>query len=284
MKEHDSLRFKRLHEIANSFNIKNFVFHGDLGTFMCAFADYTVAGTYVSKKSWNKNKIEFFQNSLSNGGTFLDIGSNIGLAFVPVAQNPKIQCIGFEPAPEIYKMLVQNIQWNCQHPNTKVMNIAIHHKNSEVNFDLGVHNFGDNRITSKHNKSLMMENRRKTITVDAKRLDDLGLTVGLPLAVKIDTQGAEPFVISGGEDTLGKADLIAIEFWPYSMSRLDADYRIVIEFLRRHFQTGFVLKGEDEDNFGAWKPIDNCIDLLEQCAQSAAQDPQNYLEVIAKKT
>ena len=41
-----------------------------------------------------------------------------------------------------------------------------------------------------------------------------------PLAVKIDTQGAEPFVVSGGKETLGRAGLIVSEFGPDGMAQL----------------------------------------------------------------
>jgi hypothetical protein len=40
---------------------------------------------------------------------------------------------------------------------------------------------------------------RRTVEVPAVPLDDFLDRVAEPLAVKIDTQGAEPFIISGGQ-------------------------------------------------------------------------------------
>src|SRR5262249_581289 len=55
------------------------------------------------------------------------------------------------------------------------------------------------------------------------------------IAVKIDTQGAEPFVLAAGRKTLSKARAIVMEFWPYGMAQLGATpdqvYALVKQFL-----------------------------------------------------
>jgi len=46
------------------------------------------------------------------------------------------------------------------------------------------------------------EHKRATIDVQGVRLDEIAGNLNEPLAVKIDTQGAEPFAVSGGKETL----------------------------------------------------------------------------------
>jgi hypothetical protein len=55
------------------------------------------------------------------------------------------------------------------------------------------------------------------IQVQAVPLDDFFDKVTGPLAVKVDTQGAEPFVIAGDKRIFAGAGLIAMEFCPFLM-------------------------------------------------------------------
>ena len=43
------------------------------------------------------------------GGTYLDIGANIGLMTVPFARDPRIRCLAFEPDPTNFGFLQRNI-------------------------------------------------------------------------------------------------------------------------------------------------------------------------------
>ncbi|HET6239527.1 MAG TPA: FkbM family methyltransferase [Acetobacteraceae bacterium] len=55
------------------------------------------------------------------------------------------------------------------------------------------------------------------IRVQAVPLDDFFDKVTGPLAVKVDTQGAERFVIAGDTRIFTRACLIAMEFCPFLM-------------------------------------------------------------------
>src|SRR5258707_659504 len=59
------------------------------------------------------------------------------------------------------------------------------------------------------------EDKRAVIEVSCVRIDDVHLDITPPFFVKIDTQGAEPFVIAGGRRTLALADCILMEWSPY---------------------------------------------------------------------
>ena len=86
-------------------------------------------------------------------------------------------------------------------------------------------------------KGRLEEEKRTTIDVEGIPLDEIAGNLDAPLAVKIDTQGAEPHVVAGGKRTLARAGLIVSEFWPYGMSRLSGCAEDLIRFLRDNFST-----------------------------------------------
>ena len=66
----------------------------------------------------------------------------------------------------------------------------------------------------------MGEHKRRTIEVEALPLDDAAGEAQQPLVIKIDTQGAEPYVFAGGREVIGRAGLLVSEFWPYGIAQL----------------------------------------------------------------
>jgi hypothetical protein len=66
------------------------------------------------------------------------------------------------------------------------------------------------------------------------------------LAAKIDTQGAEPFVIEGGQQTLSQASIIVLEFSPYHITRLGSDPQILFDFFS-HFRLVGLASPEGDD-------------------------------------
>ena len=120
--------------------------------------------------------------------------------------------------------------------NVKSHQLALFDRKAKLPFEIAEENLGDHRI---HIETGLVAKQgeigRKVIDVCAVPLDDLHLRIKGPLLIKIDTQGAEPFVFSGGKATLSKADLIVVEWSPYHMARVGGDPMVVINFLQREF-------------------------------------------------
>jgi hypothetical protein len=131
----------------------------------------------------------------------------------------------------------------------------------------------------------MDEQFRPTIQVKSERLDALHLDLQRPLAVKIDTQGAEPNIFAGGRETLAKADLIAFEFWPYGMRRIGGDVSQMIDFVADTFPEGSIAVGDKDDEDRTWRPIKEiCAELRHIASDPARMD--NYLiyfDVLVRK-
>ena len=126
------------------------------------------------------------------------------------------------------------------------------------------------------------EKNWQTIVVQTVRLDDLGIVPRKPMGAKIDTQGAEPFIIAGGSKTLTQAGLLAIEFWPYGMARVGGKPEAVIQFLGENFTHGIVSKGES-DEIKKWQPIKAVTSQLADLIRKGEERELSYLDVLVKK-
>lgn len=163
--------------------------------------------TEQSKKRWPYFlKIEEIQISVFltlvkeiNPAFFFDIGANVGF-YTLIAQKyfPYLRCFSFEPTPDTYANLVQNLKANCRTGKVDAMQIALSSQHGIVQFG----DFGDcsgkNAIlsTSIHDE----KDIKKIFSVDMNTLDHLYPNKIGRIIVKIDTEGHEMDVLKGGLD------------------------------------------------------------------------------------
>jgi FkbM family methyltransferase len=262
---------------AAQINIAGFLVDGEWGLIQSAIGDRMILPIYARTGTWarrtNLELIAFFKGK---SGTYIDVGANIGLTTLPVAQNAQVRCIAFEPDPTNYRNLRHNILRNIPGQNVTTHQIALFDRETTVQFGLAEDgNLGDHRIMPKSN------DRRRTIDVKAMCLDDLVKDIARPLAVKIDVQGVEPSVISGGKTVLADAEFVILEFSPFLMAQAGSDYRVVIEFLRGFSQIA-VLPGEDNEPL-VYEPPDKVCIKLEQYYLSAMNDERQFMDVYARR-
>lgn len=214
---------------------------GRNGTLAGYLDDGGVFVPYLCDRSWFWNAIEFINSVFYGraGGTFIDIGANIGAVVVPIAKaNPSVDCFAFEPEANNFLALTHNIARNGVSNNVKAYELALAEADGAVTFELADTNFGDHRLrkpgagTARFNEEV-----RATIEVSARRLDDVLAAHALapPLVVKIDVQGAELMVLAGGQTILRAADVLVIEYWPYGMRRLGSEPRQFLETFSQIF-------------------------------------------------
>lgn len=227
--------------------IESLTVRGAQGVFVGSASDALMVQKYAVDKVWSASTVatilDFF--GPSRVGTYFDVGGNIGLTAVPIAA-AGIQVVTFEPVPKNYEYLRQNLAANGVSDRVIAENVALMHEPGEIVFELSPNNHGDHRARLNEGLSLMRENEWETTVVTAKCLDDYLYLANEPIAIKIDTQGSEPFVIAGGSKLCERAKLLIIEFGPYSMNRMKADPNLFIECLSR-FSTVDVYEGESEE-------------------------------------
>jgi len=247
---------------------------GDCGLIQGSSSDEVIMPTYARTKTWAITTANFFKRFFSErGGTYLDVGANIGLTTLPIAQNERVRCVAFEPDPTNFSHLSENVRRNSKNNNIELHQLAVMDHHGSVNFGLNLYgNPGDHRVS-------VPTSSRVTIQVEGVALDEFfGELLG-PVAVKIDTQGAEPFVIEGGKGILSRAGALVLEYCPYMMSELNGSPETVLELLRG-FGRIAVVPGEDVTKLEFDDPA-RVTERLGRFFNEAKRKERRYLDVYA---
>lgn len=137
---------------------------------------------------------------LSAGGVAVDIGANIGLYTLAMARRvgPHGHVFAFEPAPENFALLAQNIESNGYAAIVTASRTAIADRSGPGRLALDAHNSGMHRLAPDG-----------TVEVETACLDDLlaGQRVDF---VKIDIEGAEVAVLRGMRSIIAANPCIAL--------------------------------------------------------------------------
>ncbi len=239
--------FDLLSILARQLDIPRVSARGREGMISGSPQDAEIFRHYIKYGVWAGALNAALQSFFGQGrGSYLDIGANIGLTLIPLARrHPAVACHGFEPEPANHDNLALNIAENCPASNVVLHRLALHREAGAMPFEIAERNLGDHRLHVATGLAAHEgEAGRRLIEVACARLDDLALALDRPLFVKIDVQGAEPFVIDGGRATLASADAIFIEWSPYHMARAGADPGLLLAFMTENFHWGIIYEDE----------------------------------------
>ena len=102
-----SVLYEVFYQSGRALGVRSYEVAGNAGDFFGPLYDQTITKTYLRSKTWSPNLVGLLKHffEASAGGTFYDIGANIGLITVPVAANPAVTCVAFEPDPHNYRLL-----------------------------------------------------------------------------------------------------------------------------------------------------------------------------------
>ena len=152
---------------------------------------------------------------------------------------PKSTFYSFEPFPETYKLLNDNLLLNNIN-NVNTYNLAISDKNDIVNLYVctnhnGLHTLGNN---------LKRFDNPKVIKVNSTTLDDFFFKNTITIDyIKIDTEGYEYFILKGGINTIKKyKPIIQLEWNITNMEQCNVTENMLIDFLNEvdYVEIGFV--------------------------------------------
>lgn len=202
--------------------------------------DVAMSG-YLALGSYEPETVNLFKNSIREGATVVDIGTNIGyysiIAGKKVGSGGKV--FSYEPNQGSFSRLQQNIQIN-NFKNITPVNIALSDKPGERLLFFGdnkcTHSFADNRKTGKNE------------LVKTDTLDNSLKKYGLPKinVIKMDIEGAEILALEGMIETIERSPglIIFTELYPKAIKRLD---KSPIDFLKRLKELNFSISIIDED-------------------------------------
>lgn len=145
----------------------------------------------------------FILHCLRPEDTFVDVGANVGSYTILAGASIGAKCIAAEPVPSTFAHLMDNIRFNNIQDRADARNIGVGDRDGRLTFtadsDTSNHVLTDTEAGT----------HTDTITVPIQSLNSLceGST---PAIIKIDVEGFESRVITGGSDTLAHNDLLAV--------------------------------------------------------------------------
>lgn len=186
-----------------------------------------------------------FENIVSQGMTFVDIGAYIGYHTLTAARlvGEKGRVFSFEPTPYSYELLIKNIELNGYN-NIRATQKAISNKSGKAMLF----------IPEGYNaKSLLLPdkifNAGEQIEVDTQTLDDFfydntGGYTGVDV-IKMDVEGAEPLVITGMTNIIqsNRQLKIVTELYPKRLIQWGSSAEEYLNMLLRH---GFLIYNLNE--------------------------------------
>lgn len=161
-----------------------------------------VSALINSQGLYNYDNMKMLQFVLSQGGTFFDIGANIGSYTLIASELENAQVFSFEPHPGTFELLKKNAALNCRN-NIRLFNMALGQSDEEV---LLTNETGNamNHIVSTPNKH--------TLPVRCSRVDRICEQYGIsPQFVKIDVEGFEYDVLAGFGEMLKSVKFLIVE-------------------------------------------------------------------------
>jgi FkbM family methyltransferase len=216
-------------EIAHDLGIASVTANGPIGLMEGSLDDWTIFRRYVHGGAWETRTshvcIDYFKRY--GAGTFVDVGANIGMVFVPVVREAGCFGIAIDASPTNFSYLATNCLRNLDFGSYKLNQIAVGDRAGKVKFDTSSSNFGDHKISEVG-----------TIEVDLMRFDDLynARDFARPVLVKLDIQGAEPEFFAGATNLLAVCDAMVLEYSPFGEKGYDwigeFDRKIIENFSR----------------------------------------------------
>lgn len=188
------------------------------GTLLAFTSDRSLTPDLVLDGVYDPAFVRFLERHLRVGGVAVDVGANVGLFSVRMAQlvGASGSLLALEADPEVHAVLQENLDMNYVSGWAQALAVAASSTTGELSF---------HRTTRFRGNGSLLENGASgaggytteaysTIKVDGVRLDDLLLDAGNVDLVKIDVEGAERQVLEGLSRTIaeGRVRTLAIEF------------------------------------------------------------------------
>jgi FkbM family methyltransferase len=177
---------------------------------------------------------DFIRRVLKPGTVFVDAGAHLGeytiLASAILRSSGRVYA--FEPRPDIFELLLQNVQLNhCQ--NVAARRTALWHERGVLEFELT-----PEPATSALRIGRPARAGSSVIKVQTETLDGYfgDPDMAKPSLIKMDVEGAELNVLRGGRSLLAqgaeRAPVLIVECEPANLARFRRSFADVYGFLR----------------------------------------------------
>lgn len=206
--------------------------------------DHFVGNVISSTGDYEAYETSIILNNIEKGDTVVDIGANIGFHTILFANKvgSKGKVFAFEPDPVSYEILLKNIKAN-NFKNVIASSLAISNKKAVLNLYKSKDNYGDNRVYSSDISGTNLKIKADSLDNFFKDFITRGDKISL---LKIDTQGFEPFVISGAKQLIEKnKPTLIFEYWPYGYLHSKSNGTEMLNDLKKIYKDIYLI---DENN------------------------------------
>ena len=188
---------------------------------------------------YEEPELAAIKEAFPGGGTFVDIGSNVGnhSLYVAAFLDPQ-KIIPFEPNPLAYKLLIANVVMNGFREQFDLSYIGIGVSDRRAT------GFGMSKRDQNLGAARMLEDAGEIETITG----DEALAQETPNLIKIDVEGMEMLVLRGLQHTISRcAPTLLIEVDRENYTAFDAwieahDYEIIDTFQRYQVNKNFVVR------------------------------------------
>ena len=184
--------------------------------------DLSLAPHILMDGCWENWITDVFRRSVQPGMNVIDIGANIGwyslIAADLIGESGKL--VSFEANPSMAEMTRRNLMINGYNDRSKVESKAVFDKKTTLGFKIYDRYMGSSSLFASQEAAAAFGDTITTLDVQTVVLDEY-VKAGEQLDfVKIDAEGAEPFILRGGERVIGESKNIQImmEFAPSMLS------------------------------------------------------------------
>jgi FkbM family methyltransferase len=194
-----------------------------------AMGDQIISAKLRNDQCWEPYETQLTLQHLHAGETYVDVGANIGYYSLVAAARVGVQgkVIAYEPEADNFALLQCNIKLN-KLSQVHIFPYALYDKNTDGRLFLSEDNFGDHRVygssKDRDSRAITMVNGGEHVSQQVEKIDFL----------KIDTQGAEFFVINGLKHLIEKNSAhlrMILEFCPFGIRHSGANGHNLVQLL-----------------------------------------------------
>lgn len=185
--------------------------------------DMSLAPHILMDGEWEAWIVQVFLTFIKPGMNVVDVGSNVGfyslLAAEKIGPDGSLTC--FEANSELASTLFHNLQINGFTDRSKVLNKAVFSHKTKLDFKIYENYMGSSSIWASEEIASTFHDKLRTVEVDAISLDEYFSENAKVDLLKIDAEGAEPFILKGSERLISANPniIIIMEFVPALIER-----------------------------------------------------------------
>lgn len=234
--------------------------------------DLSLAPHLMLDGYWENWITKVFRQELKPNMTVIDVGANIGYYTLMAANivGPKGKVISFEANPETHDILFRNIHINGYLERVTTLNKAVYLKSTSLEFNVLEKYQGSCSIFNLDFVEKHFLDKVKKIQVEAISLDEYIPQGNRVDFIKIDAEGAEPYILLGAERILNQnKDIILMMEWaPHMLNHDDIKVSDLYQYLSNKGFSFFIIENDsslNKANFEELIKITHADVLIRRC-------------------